>query len=71
MISSENSVGRATSATARVDALAHVGDAAGRDRCSDEPVHDALEDHHAPSTMMPKSTAPMESRFALMPRACR
>jgi hypothetical protein len=70
MMSSANTVGRATSATARRTrsrALTGSGPSSGSPmRCTM-----ASTTTTAPSTMTPKSTAPIDKRFAAMPRACR
>ena len=71
MIISENSVGFATLAADSRIILIRVGSVArsysGPAECS-KMFSTRMT---APSTMMPKSTAPIDRRFADMPRACR
>ncbi len=73
MMSSENSVGRATSEAA-LNTRSASGTSGSEMPCScvgESLWNECSTRITAPSTMMPKSTAPIESRFADMPRECR
>ena len=69
MMSSANTVGRATAVTARrIRSVAVWGGVPGGS-ASEVTMYSTMTT--APSTMMPKSTAPIDSRLADMPRQPR